>query len=334
MLVVHSIPPPMVYNVKYDKINETYFLEPECERFEEPEKFYGKLTFYKEHFWNTFSTSRTSMGVMLVGASGSGKSILAEALCNLALYNRYTVIKVTNIKTDIALINFLDTFNKCVMLFDEFAKNFNYSLQDKMLSMFTNSNSKKLFIITENSKSSISDYINNRPGRVRYSIYFGKLAKDVVNEYLVDHPVSDEFRKALFETYDTSSKFSFDHLQAIVSEHLLYPQIPYKDLIELLNLSLFGGDIKLVPVDVIHLETKKKYRVEPTSSINYTDWVESDESRYYWLYFIKDKEDADAPYGSIETSTSFTSKDVIYADDKMIKVNNGLYDITLNLVKD
>ena len=335
--------PPMVYKIGFDTINKVYYLLEDISRFNEPVKYYGNIIKYSNHFFNTFNVSKGSMGVMLVGAAGTGKTLMSERIANLALSNGYKVVKVVNIKVDIALIDFIDSLGDTVVLLDEFAKNFYHDMQNKMLTTLSNdSGGKKLFIITENSKSMISPLIRNRPGRVRYRLYFGKLEKDVIIEYCADHNVKNTFTNELLELYDGSATFSFDHLQALVSEHLMYPNYTVKELIGILNLDILGGTKKYKLVEVEDLDGNM---LDFTPhSIDYVEWFTDNDENYYYVNIKnkKLKEDSDdisnsrpnIIFNSGPLSISYSKKNVKYSDDKEFIVKTKKYKLKYVLTED
>jgi len=325
LLDPNVLKPPMVYKVGFDPVNKVYYLIEDIYKFNEPVKYYGNIVKYSNHFFNTFNMSKGSMGVMLVGAAGTGKTLMSERIANLALSNGYKVVKVVNIKVDIALIDFIDSLGDTVVLLDEFAKNFYHDMQNKMLTTLSNdSGGKKLFIITENSKSMISPLIRNRPGRVRYRLYFGKLEKDVISEYCVDHNVNNKFIHELLELYTSSATFSFDHLQALVSEHLMYPDYSVKELIGILNLDILGGakNYELVKVE----DTNGKVLGFTPHTIDYVEWHANSDENYYYVNIDNDKKPEEKNiFSSGPISVSYTKKNVKHSSDKEFTVEIKQY---------
>jgi len=241
-----------VYNLKYDERNKAYGLEIDKPHFKTPSKLYGKLPHRAKHFWNTFSRTAASLGVMLTGEPGSGKTELGNVLSNFALQFHMPVIYIKNVKTTLDLLSFLEQLPECVLYMDEYAKNFDYYLQEKMLSFMSNKEmSRKLFIVTENNKRNISKFINNRPGRLFYHVDFGRLEEDVFEEYCKDFKYVPSFLKQLRDKYEESSTFSFDHLHAITTEHLMYPEQDFKETLDILNVSVLVKPTILIVNNVL-----------------------------------------------------------------------------------
>lgn len=262
---------PGVYYVRCDKHDNTpyYRLEFAFPRFEVPTRIYGDVTSNMVRVWNEYAISGKSTGVMLTGASGNSKTLSGQILSNLAIDNELPVVMVTEVKFTIELIAYITRLSNCVIFLDEFRKNISYDLEAQSLTMFSDlGNTKKLFILTENDKSSISNYIRNRPGRFRYHLDFEKISRSVFEDYVNSHDVREDFKKDLQERYENSTVFSFDHLQAIISEHLHYPDDPVDDIFGILNVETLRR-VKMFKLEnVVRLsspDTKMKFRLNTYS---------------------------------------------------------------------
>lgn len=239
-----------LYKLRTGEKSEHY-LEPMDYCFDIIGRDYGDINEQVELFHKSFSKNMGSMGVMLTGAAGTGKTRMAEKLCNLALEKNMPVVIVTDLKTSIATVNYIAMLRNVVILFDEFGKNFDRNLQDKMLSMFSGvSSGKKLFIITENETNMISSFILNRPGRVKYHLDFTRLEEDVLLEYCSVHGISKNMFKAIYRIYEKANVFTFDHLKAMVEEILFTPDHSFEVIMKRLNLSLFDPKQYVVVGDV------------------------------------------------------------------------------------
>lgn len=250
--------PPAIYKIV--KVDDVYQLEPYLDVFQMPSKYYGKLDVMASRFWNTFGMVKSSLGAIFTGNSGSGKTTIAELISNYGISNRMPAILVTEINADIELVKFIDSLDRCVIVFDEFVKNFG-QLQDKMLTMLNDLGSrKKFYIITENDKNVLSKYILNRPGRLLYHIDFSRMKLDVLEEYCRDYNIdfNSEFYKSMIKVYNRSIEFSIDHLKALVSEHLRYPNDTFEELVEVLNVDGLVITQRLIPVKVIEVTTDSK----------------------------------------------------------------------------
>jgi len=228
---------PAIYKLGYDK-DSGYYLTPYKQSFTVEGKSYGSMNKHVDLFWGSYLRKSHSMGVMLTGAAGSGKTRMAEMLSNIALRHNMFVVMITEIPIKLELISYIDSLCNAVIMFDEFSKNVNMSMQGKMLTMFSAIGpAKKLFIITENELRSVSQFIRTRPGRIRYALDFSRVEIDVVEECCSDYGVCGEFKETLLKLHSKAPKMAFDHLQTIVSEHVAMPDMSLDELLEILNLS-------------------------------------------------------------------------------------------------
>lgn len=213
---------------------------------------------------------------------------LAEMIGNLGLINRFKVVLVTDIIADIELVKFIDNLDRTIVIFDEFGKNFNHSLQDKMLTMFNDlSGKRKMFIMTDNDEGSISSFIRNRPGRALYHISFKRIKKNVIEEYCKDKYIdlSSEFYATLNKIHDKALVFSFDHLKALVDEHVAYPEETFEELLEVLNLDILTKEenLKIVSInDISDPNDIKAVELENTDVRVEKKVFES--GRSFWVY--------------------------------------------------
>lgn len=236
--IINQLQPSVYRIVGYNGSNNNinYKLEYISSKFTVPEKIYGDIPQNAVRIWNDYALGEKSTGCLLLGDKGTGKTLLGTLISNIAIDNKIPVILVTEIKPTIELIQFLNQLKNCVLLLDEFVKNIPYEYQSVMLTMFSDLfNTRKLFIITENSDRSIQDYILDRPGRIKYRLDFDKLSRKTFDEYTHCFIKDKKFLKDLDEIYRDALEFSFDQLSTIVKEHLNYPNENINDLIEILN---------------------------------------------------------------------------------------------------
>lgn len=212
------------------------------ERYNLPSKIYGRSTSLASHVYSFFRNKKRTMMASFVGNAGSGKTMIAELVCNMAIDDGYPVIAIDGSSisesrdSKLALFSYLDNVRDCVLFIDEFCKMIGYFDQNKLLTTLTSKDRNVLWIITENNVSSFNKFILERPGRMRYLIEFNKIERDVVEEYCKDHIVSETFYTELLLRHALSPSFSFDQLEALVEEHQFSPNKSIDDLCELLNI--------------------------------------------------------------------------------------------------
>jgi hypothetical protein len=280
---------PGVYELKYDPYNKQYYTVYLSHKFDTPPKIYGDARFKIKHIWNNFYKNGLRGGILLTGQLGSGKTEIGKVLSNNAIDNGMYVIKINKIPFTPELISYLDMLDNVVLFFDEFGKNFNYNQQEQMLNLLSNTlGRKRIVIITENDRFSISRLIRNRPGRLRYSIHYNKLPISTMKEYCEDKGVDEKFYKDLLRLYKRLTVFSFDHLKAIVEEHLDNPDMPLKEIVELLNLEV-GNDLILKATKVTYNGDDKEVVKIQTGGERELDRFE-DGSALYIEILVKNKE--------------------------------------------
>jgi len=185
-----------------------------------------------------------------------------KILCNIAIDNNMPVIEVSNLEATMELVQFLSGLNDVVIFLDEFVKNF-ASLQDTMLTALSDLyKTNKLFIITENDSRRINQYILNSPSRIKHHYRFKRIGKDVLEEYSTDMKVREDFLKDLLLKYDRSPVFSFNHLRAIVEEHVEYPNDSLDDLIGRLNVSVLDNTTALKVTKVYDTVAKEELKFD------------------------------------------------------------------------
>lgn len=185
-----------------------------------------------------YKESQRHVGAMFVGDKGSGKTFTVNQICKKMLEDGYPVILVDKVPVSTIKDAIVNT-EQAVFVFDEFGKNYKKSEQKQLLSELdgfnNNLQSKKLFLFTENSITGINSYIRSRPSRVHFSFMYGKLDEDVIVDYCHHRGITQNNIDELITRYRKCVKFSFDDLQAIVNDILLFPDDSVKDIIDDIN---------------------------------------------------------------------------------------------------
>ncbi len=203
------------------------------------EKSYGVQLEKADKVLSAFKDFHRSLGVILSGDKGIGKSMFAKIVCMYALKTGYPVIVVDGYYPGIA--RFIESIDQeCVVLFDEFDKTYRSNRDDdeqaSMLSLFDGtSGGKKLFIVTCNELYGLNSFIVNRPGRFHYHFRFDYPTGQDIREYL-----TDKLKPCYYGEIDSVVAFSgkvslnYDCLRAIAFE--LNNGICFADAIADLNI--------------------------------------------------------------------------------------------------
>ena len=187
------------------------------------EKSYGVQNAKANKVLKSFKEFSRSLGVILSGDKGIGKSMFAKLVCMKSLEEGHPVIIVDACYPGIA--RFIDSIDQeCVILFDEFDKTYRSNRdnddQAALLSLFDGtSGGKKLFIVTCNELYGLNNFIINRPGRFHYHFRFDYPAPEDIREYLTDK-LNANYHGEIEKVIEFSRKISlnYDCLRAIVFE--------------------------------------------------------------------------------------------------------------------
>lgn len=187
------------------------------------EKSYGIQLCKSEKVLNSFKSFNRSLGVILSGDKGIGKSMFSKIVCMKAIEDGYPVIIVDACYPGIA--RFIDSIDQeCIILFDEFDKTFrsddDTDEQSALLSLFDGiSGGKKLFIVTCNELYRLNSFIINRPGRFHYHFRFEYPTPEDIHDYLTDK-LQPEYHNEISKVTEFSRKVSlnYDCLRAIAFE--------------------------------------------------------------------------------------------------------------------
>lgn len=212
------------------------------------EKVYGNETEKLDKVLKAYKDSNRSLGVMMTGKKGTGKTLFVQLLSDKVMKLGLPVLLVSKATPELA--DFLKTIQQEVMVvFDEFEKTFptgsdsdheneddNKPTQNDLLGLLDGTSSQKmLFIFTANYEDKINNLLINRPGRIYYHFVFDNPEKDEVERYMDDKVPSeyhDEVKKLL--SYTLLHSFTFDELRAIASE--LACGYPLKETLKDLNI--------------------------------------------------------------------------------------------------
>lgn len=223
------------------------------------EKSYGIQLEKAEKVLRSFESFQRSLGVILSGDKGIGKSMFAKIVCEKAISKGYPVIIVDACYPGIA--RFIESIDqRCVVLFDEFDKTYRSNrdndAQSSLLSLFDGTTGgKKLFIVTCNELYGLNNFIINRPGRFHYHFRFDYPMAEDIREYLTDK-LSPCYYKEIDKVVEFSRKISlnYDCLRAIAFE--LNNGSKFADAIADLNIMTTEEEEYKV---YIHLDNGKSY---------------------------------------------------------------------------
>jgi hypothetical protein len=226
--------PNGTYLTKFDQRNNEYYLEL-TEDFTIPNKIYGNSEMLSDRYVNTFKNGNKSMGILLTGLKGTGKSLTAKLT---AIKADIPVILVTEEFKGEEFKSFLNSIKQSVTIFiDEFEKVYHErNSQDSLLSLLDGIfECKKLFIFTSNMVEKINEYMLNRTGRIRYLAEYDSLDESVINEVIEDMLNDKSKSDELLDVIDILGNISMDLLVGIISEINMYGETA-KQVVKYLNI--------------------------------------------------------------------------------------------------
>ena len=191
------------------------------------ERVYGVHDDKVEKVMASFAEMSRSLGVILSGDKGIGKSLFAKMLSTEAIRRGIPVIVVDTYINGIA--SYIESIEQeAMILFDEFDKTFGEvrakdgesSPQTSLLTLFDGlSGGKKLFVVTCNELRKLNEYLINRPGRFHYHLRFEYPSAVEIREYLRDK-LAEEFRDEIDNVVSFAGKVSlnYDCLRSIAFE--------------------------------------------------------------------------------------------------------------------
>ena len=264
--------PIHIYRVKYQKM-AGFFLEKVFNEFKVPSKIYGNVYEKAERICKRYEKDNKSLGALLLGAKGSGKTLLATVIIDkfIKQYNKAVIIVDNNFgELNSEMISFISQFNNCLFIFDEFEKLFKRQDQELFLNFFDDKfNNNRLSLVISND-SHISEFLLDRPSRFFYKYNYNKLDNLTIKEILQDHNLSDMYEDFITMKAKMDS-FSFDIINNIVDEVLLCDCKDLEKITKDMNVSYSKYslstlyDYQVVDCKFIRGDEFKSFEIKPLS---------------------------------------------------------------------
>ena len=279
---------PAIYNLRFDRQAGKLFLSYAYDKFDLPAKIYDMDVDFVKRTIVSYKNSSKSMGVLLNGLKGAGKTVTTKIIAN-ELNLPVIIISEPNelIPDFIQQIDF-----ECIVLADEYEKVFRHDDRGLLLSCMDgtqNSKGKVLYLLTTNNLY-INENLLNRPSRIRYVKTYNNLKSGQVKEIVNDLLINKEHESDAIECLSRLDIITVDLIIELIKEANLHEE-PISKFITIFNCNRGGADsvtshniINKETGEVIYSDISLREYLSPQTVRN--QWI-SDEEHNYILKVIE-----------------------------------------------
>lgn len=247
------------YYLKYDKYEDKSFLLRDGE-LTLPKKIYGG-TGLEERILKSFNSSNKSVGVLLEGLKGSGKTLFSKVLAKKS--GLPIIIVDEEYPVQRAVEFFAKIKQPICLLFDELEKNTYFWRTDKLLKLLdgVQPGPKKLTIMTCNNIDNLDDNLKNRCSRIRYYIHYDGLSlssiQEIVNDVIENESNKNGLADKIFNSVKTKS---YDNIISICKEINIFPDMLFEDVMSIMNIDVNSNNLELTNLTMTNEEFRKRIR--------------------------------------------------------------------------
>ena len=206
-----------------------------------PEKLYVPAADKKfiNKVLNSYTSAEKTMGVLLAGTKGTGKTVMAKQIAKESGMPILTIdnsLHPTYLKQ---LFAKLESIPMCI-IFDEFDKLGEKYDSDQILRVLdgVSSSGKHLLVFTCNDAEEVNSYLLDRCSRVRYYREFDEMGPSMIKEILEDRLTDKSEVNALTDFISKNfGLISFDNVASFADEVNNYPDDTYEELFKDMNIS-------------------------------------------------------------------------------------------------
>lgn len=271
--------PPGLYTIEFHPMMG-YFLEKKANSIELPEKIYGSTIPRANRTLDIYDRTVEPLTIGLFGSKGAGKTLLANVLAQKGIDRKMPVIDVSSSFTiDKDYLAFIESLGSVVVLFDEFLKKLSNldipvdeenrynakreranTAQDNLLTFLQGTgNSKRLTILIDNDSAMLSQYIKDRPGRMRYLYNYEAIEPAVVEAVGQDAGLNAAQIEELV-LYTQLTQTTFDVMRVIIQEWTFFPGVPLSDITDVLNVpSVRSYEPETFKVEVLEVGPESRF---------------------------------------------------------------------------
>lgn len=244
-----------IYTIQFDQF-KGFFLKKSTNEFIIPEKIFGDVEKRVDIIIKRYDVSPQGLGIICSGDKGSGKTLLSGILVNRFLANNKPVILVNQYFENIAgMLDLLSKISDCLVIFDEFEKNYDSETQESFLNYFDDKSQKhRLNIVIANDYFRLNEFLLSRPSRFFYHFQYGKLTNDVIREIMEFYGFNNNLIEQVLFIKEKTVVFSYDILNAIISELQLTNATDVNEMIEHMNILVGTTDNTNETIEVVGFE--------------------------------------------------------------------------------
>lgn len=218
-----------VYRLTEDDETDNLFLVRVQRNFDFSHKIYGLDSKFIAHVLKTYNTfQENTLGVLLSGVKGSGKTVTAKQLCNslglpvvIVTQNHKRLPEfLNNIKQDVVV--FIDEYEK--IFIDDDKKDDQNMLLSTMDGALSNG-FRRVFLLTSNDPA-INDSMLERPGRIRYHKKYKDLPISIIMQIVDDRLIHKELRDQTIAFISELKTITIDIMKSVIDEVNIHKEDP------------------------------------------------------------------------------------------------------------
>lgn len=267
----HPTLPIGVYTLMFSPFSG-YYLQKQGDQFDLPTKIYNRPTKTIERWLKAWNNTTKNLGVFLVGQKGSGKTITAQDFANVM---RAPVICITEAYNDEGFKQFLSDpiFNGSIVFIDEFEKVYRHQDQEDnsiipLLGFLDGAyNTHLCFVLTSNSEN-ISEFLVNRPGRIKYRVKYDYMTPKDAIEVVQDRLKDMSKEESVYKMLDQYGNCTMDILTKVIDDMNLFDE----DALTCAKyMNLVADRLDLATSFVLNMWPEKEFQCYPMYSVNLED---------------------------------------------------------------
>ena len=234
-----------VYVMRFNQMTGNIFKQ--IDPFELLPKYYGidRIQARTKLVINSFKDTNKSMGVLFSGLKGTGKTQLAV---KIAVESKLPILLIDKSLFSMDFDRFVEMLMAapepvCVFL-DEFEKLYTKHDQQRLLTLMSGAATKKhLFLLCANDSSKISEYMLDRPERIRYTFdYYGLKAEEIMEVIADMCPNPDQLSDfpKMVSILTSQQQMTYDVIIKFIKDYILHSWYGADNLVTDFNFSFRG----------------------------------------------------------------------------------------------